>query len=242
MKTTVLFLVSFMILTTANIFGQSTTEKPCDQPYIEVNGTAEKEVIPDEIYIGIIVKEKYANKEKLTIEQQEDKLKLLIQSLNIDLANLVVSDADADYVRVNWQRKDVITKKNYSLKVSDAVTVGKVFKGLDDLEITEANIDKVKYSKIDSLRKEVRIQAIMAAKDKADYMLAAIGEKTGKPLIINESVASPMSNVTGSIRGARSSGTLTYIDGIKVREDEQNEIQFEKIKVQISVYIKFGIQ
>jgi hypothetical protein len=227
-----------------NIFGQSTIEKPCDQPYIEVTGTAEKEVIPDEIYIGITIKEKYVNREKITIEAQEEKLRLLIQSLNIDLSNLTISDADADYVRVSWQKKDILTKKNYSLKVSDATTIGKVFQGLDNLEITEASINKVKYSKIDSLRKEVRILAIKAAKDKADYMLASIGEKTGKPLIVNENVALPMSNVAGSMRGQRSDGNVVFIDGVKVKaeENEENEIQFEKIKVQISIYVKFAIQ
>jgi len=242
MKTINYFLVSVMILLSGNIFGQAVTERPCDQPYIEVSGTAEKDVIPDEIYIGITIKEKYVNREKITIEEQEGKLKLLIQSLNIDMSNLSISDADADYVRVSWQKKDVLTKKNYSLKVSDAASVSKVFQGLDNLEITEANIDKVKYSKIDSLRKEVRVLAIKAAKDKADYMLAAIGEKTGKPLIINESVTLPTSNVAGYMRGQRSEGNVVYIDGIKVKENIENEIQFEKIKIQISVYTKFGIQ
>jgi uncharacterized protein len=241
MKTINYFLVSVMILLSGNIFGQAVTERACDQPYIEVSGTAEKDVIPDEIYIGITIKEKYVNREKITIEEQEGKLKLLIQSLNIDMSNLSISDADADYVRVSWQKKDVLTKKNYSLKVSDAASVSKVFQGLDNLEITEANIDKVKYSKIDSLRKEVRILAIKAAKDKADYMLAAIGEKTGKPLIINENVTLPTSNVVGSMRGQRSAGNVIYIDGIKVKENEENEIQFEKIKIQISIYVKFGI-
>lgn len=241
MRTVNYFLVSLMILISGNIFGQTPTEKPCDQTFIEVTGTAEQEVIPDEIYIGITIKEKYVNREKITIEEQEDKLKLFIQSLNIDLSNLVVSDADADFVRVSWQKKDVLTKKNYSLKVSDAATISKVFQGLDNLEIIGANIDKVKYSKIDSLRKEVRIIAIKAAKDKADYMLAAIGEKTGKPLVINEIVALPSTNVAGYVRGQRSEGNVIYIDNVKAKEYEENEIQFEKIKIQISVYVKFGI-
>ena len=241
MRTVNYFLVSLMILISGNIFGQTPTEKPCDQPFIEVTGTAEQNVIPDEIYIGITIKERYLNREKITIEEQEDKLKLFIQSLNIDLSNLVVSDADADYVRVSWQKKDVLTQKNYSLKVSDAATVSKVFQGLDNLEITGANIDKVKYSKIDSLRKEVRILAIKAAKDKADYMLAALGEKTGKPLVINESVILPTTNVAGYVRGQRSEGNVVYIDGVKTKDYEENEIQFEKIKIQISVFVKFSI-
>ena len=63
------------LMTTIFAFGQTNTSKSEEQPYIEVTGTAEKEVIPDEIYIGIIIREKYVNKEKVTIEEQEQKLK-----------------------------------------------------------------------------------------------------------------------------------------------------------------------
>ena len=46
--------------------------KPTDEiPYIEVNGYAEKEIIPNEIYIGITLRERMENKEKVTIEAQE---------------------------------------------------------------------------------------------------------------------------------------------------------------------------
>ncbi|MBK7213090.1 MAG: SIMPL domain-containing protein [Bacteroidales bacterium] len=241
MKAFNFLLVSFMILLSVNISGQTATGDQSGQPYIEVTGTAEKEVIPDEIFIGITIQEKYVNRVKITIEEQEEKLKLLIQSLRIDFTNLSVSDADADFVRVSWQKKDVLTKKNYSLKVPDATTVSKVFQGLNELEIADARIDKVRYSKIDSLRKETRILAIKAAKDKADYMLAAIGEETGKALVVKEEATLQSSNNI-NVRGQRSTGSVFYVDGVKADTYEENELQFEKIKVQISIYVKFGIQ
>ena len=240
MKAYNLLMVFILMLLSVNIFGQKENDNQSDQPYIEVTGTAEQDVIPDEIFIGISLQEKYVNRVKLTIEDQEEKLKLLIQSLRIDLTNLSVSDADADFVRVSWQKKDVLTKKNYSLKVPDAATVGKVFQGLNELEIAEARIDKVRYSKIDSLRKETRILAIKAAKEKADYMLAAIGEKTGKALIVKEEATQQSSNNI-RVRGQRSIGNAFYIDGVKVDANEDNELQFEKVKVQISIYVKFCI-
>lgn len=240
MKTLKHLLISLTLLSTLVTFGQTPVQKPCDLPYIEITGTAEREVIPDEIYIGISLKEKYNNREKITIEVQEEKLKQLVKSLDIDVTNLSVSRADADYVKVSWNKKDVITKKYYTLKVSDAFTVSRVFQGLEDLDVPDANISKVNYSKMDSLRKEVRILAIIAAKEKAEYMLSALGEKLGKPLIISENVFLPTSNVIG-IRGQRSDGNVSYLNGIKVENENQNEIAFEKIKIQISVDIKFQI-
>lgn len=231
------------LLTTILTFGQTNTTKTEEQPYIEVTGTAEKEVIPDEIYIGVIIREKYVNKVKVTIEEQEEKLKNAVKSLGIDLTNLYLSDANADCVKVRWLRKEVLTKKDYTLKVSNATTVGQVFQELEKLEITDAFISKVSYSKMDSLRKEVKILAIKAAKDKADYLLAAIGEQPGKPLIIKENEILPLSNVSGvNIRGGCSDGQLNYVDGMKVRDKEEYEIQFQKIKIQTSIYVKFLIK
>lgn len=167
-------------------FAQTPGVKIDEQPYIEVTGTAIKEVVPNEIYISIELYEKYKDKVKISIEEQETKLKAALTSVGVDLSNLYLSDANADYVKVSWQKKDVITNKNYTLKVSDAATVGKVFQELDKIEITDASIEKVSHSDIENLRKEVKISAIKAAKDKADYLLAAIGETAGKPLIITE--------------------------------------------------------
>lgn len=73
---------------------------------------AEKEVIPDEIFIRIVIVEKYVDKVKISIEEQEEKLKNAVKSLDIDLSNLYLSDVNADYVTVRWKKKDVLTKKS----------------------------------------------------------------------------------------------------------------------------------
>ena len=229
------------LMTTIFAFGQTNISKPEEQPYIEVTGTAEKEVIPDEIYIGIIIREKYVNKVKVTIEEQEEKLKTAVKSLGIDLTNLYLSDANADYVKIRWQKKDVLTKKDYTLKVSSAKTVGQVFQELEKLEITDASISKVSHSKIDSLRKEVRIMAIKAAKDKADYLLTAIGEQTGKPLIVTENphtiYREEISRMPARNVNSISTGGVPGSYG-----DKENEIQFQKIKLTSSIYTKFSIK
>jgi uncharacterized protein len=243
MKRLIQLLTMAFLLTTILSYGQTNNLKTEEQPFIEVTGTAEKEVIPDEIYIKIIIRERYVNRVKVTIEEQEEKLKEAIKSLGIDLSNLNLSDANADYVRIHWHKKDVLTKKDYTLKVSTATSVGQVFTELEKLEITDAFITRVNHSKMESLRKEVKILAIKAAKDKADYLLIAIGEQTGKPLVIKENEISTnytISNV--NVRGDRAGGTEYYIDGLKNKSEEDNEIQFQKIKIQSSFYIKFSIK
>jgi uncharacterized protein YggE len=223
----------------------SQTQTPIDEftPYIEVYGNAEQEVIPDEIYIQITIKEKYEDRIKITVSEQEEKLIAALTSININLSNLFLSDVNSDYVKVSWQSKDVITKKEYSLKVTNAQTVGLVFQELDKLDMNDAYIARVDYSKMDSLKQAIKIMAIKDAKLKADYLLHAIDEKTGTPLIIKETES--LSNIAYSdlnMKGSRADKTDYFIDGIKVNSPLQSEIQFNKIKVKSTIYVKFAIQ
>lgn len=70
------------------------------------------------------------------------------------------------------------------LKNADKVTKN-FFKKLTDINIKEVTVKKTEYSEIESVRKQVREDAIKAAKEKAEYLLSAIGEK-GRPMEIKE--------------------------------------------------------
>ncbi len=223
----------------ANSFAQTTNIS--EQPYIEVTGTAEKSVVPDEIYIGITIYEKYNNKVKISIEEQEEKLKVVIKEQGANLANLYLSDVAADYVKVHWKKSEVLTKKNYTLKVTDATVLGKIFMELDKLEINDARISKVSHSKLDSLKREVKIAAIKVAKQKADYLLGAIGEHTGKPIIVRDSEPTYYSGET-NIYVNNSYSASNYSDATKLKSEEDNTLQFQKIKITSSTYVKFSIK
>jgi uncharacterized protein YggE len=229
-----------IILINTTSRAQTTSTKSDNQPYIEVNGTAEKEVVPDEIFISITLREKYVDKTKITINIQEESLINALKNIGIDLSNLYLSDANADYVKVYWQKKDVLTRKDYTLKVSNATAVGNVFIELDKIKITDAYVSKVNHSKIDSLKKDVKIKAIQSAKDKADYLLQAIGEKTGKPIIVKENEVPMMFNDGSSVRNLNSVTIISERD--KLEDKLDTDIQFNKILVTSNIYVKFLIQ
>ena len=228
------------------VFGQTSLDSEKEKPYIELTGTAEKEIIPDEIYIAITIRERQEGKEKITIDKQEADLKEALKSIGVSLENLSLSDANANYIRVKWKKKDVITKNEYVLKVGDALTVGKVFEKLDELKIVEANISRVGHSKLEEFKKEVRIMAIKAAKEKADYLLTAIGEQTGKALnVYEQSPSYKIDDAYLNARGSRSENSLYYANEIKMSESESDKdkiIEFQKIKLQASIYVKFEIK
>ncbi|MCB0769947.1 MAG: SIMPL domain-containing protein, partial [Flavobacteriales bacterium] len=123
---------------------------------------------------------------KVTVEQQELDLKASVKALGIDTGDLTLSDAMADLVPKKFREDDVIARKGYMLKVADAEMVRKVFMELDRLQIEDAFIHHVSHSKEVEYRRAMRIEAITDAKDRADYMLAAIGERTGPALEVIE--------------------------------------------------------
>ena len=223
-----------------NLVSAQTVTPLDDLPFIEVVGIAEREVVPDEIFIAVTLIERTENKETITIDQQESELKAALKGIGLAENQLYLSDANANYIRIKRTKKGVVNSREYLIKVGNAAIVSKVFESLDNLNITRAAISKVSHSKILELKKEVRIAAIKAAKAKANYLLTAIGEEVGSPIIIREQSSGVVNdNYNYNVRGF---SNQVIIDGVKVRSPELNEIQFKKIKLQATMFTKFKIK
>lgn len=239
MKNIVLMTAFFLTLTQAAT-AQTRYERTGDTgppPYIEVTGRSEMKVVPDQIHIAIELKERGNGDKKVTVEKQELEVKQAVKDLGIDAANLTLSDAIADYVPKKFRKDDVVETKTYELKVADAEMVRKVFKELDRLEIEEARIDRVSHSKEIEFRKEQRVKAIQVAKEKADYLLTAIGEKTGGALVVREDTEEPS---FAQFRGNVFSNSR-YQELYDGSVDEPMGVSFSRITITAAVYVKFSI-
>ena len=210
------------------------------KPYTEATGKAEKKIIPDEIYLSITIKERTSGKDEISVEEQEIKLRQALTDLNIPLDLLAVADAQADYIKVKWTKKDVISQSEYELKLTSAKQVAAVFSKLDEIKIDNAYISKVSHSKIKELRKEGNIEAIKNAKSKADYLLAAIGQQTGTALIINErnSESGDYYRIENRLKTSANFSRETAA----LNEKSIGAIVFKKIKLEALIYVKFEIK
>ena len=179
-----LFFILSMLLTASFGFSQVTTMTH-EKSYIEVEGSADTLVVPDMIYLKIEIDERMDGKTKIAIEDQEEEMKKTLIANGISLEELSLSDANTDIVQVKW-KKQVLSKSNYLLKLSSAKEVAMVFEKLNDIKINNIYIEKVNHTKYNAIVKEIEIKAIKNAKHKADYLLHAIGETTGKSLIIRQ--------------------------------------------------------
>ena len=231
----ILILTIFMV---ASYFAGAQVSDQNVKPFIEVVGNSEMEIVPNEIYISFTLKERMDGKNKITIESQEKELKKELQKAGFDLANLSLSDASAGFVPVKRKKQEVLTSKNYILKVATTTEVASAFDVLDSVEALNADISRVAHSEIEKYRKEVKIMAVKAAKEKAAYLLEAIGETVGKPLMIQERESyddvMPVANYRMK--------TMAVMADSEMTQEEMPELSFQKIKLKYSVFARFEIK
>jgi len=182
---TYFFLLLFS-LSAVSCYSQQFGKNYIDENYIEVTGKAEMEVTPDEIYLKIIISEK-DNKGKQTLEELEklmiDKLKVL----NVDIEEkLTVHDISSNFKNYWIGKTDIFTTKEYQVLVDDAVTAGKIFRELESVNISNITVDRLSHSEIEKFRQEVKVEAVKAAKVKAESLAGAIDQTIGKALLIQE--------------------------------------------------------
>lgn len=211
---------------------------PKDISYIDVVGEGELELVPDQIYISFTLKERFDGKKKIEIEEQEKELKKRLLKLDIDLSNLQLADANSDYIKIKRKKNDVIAYKDYNLKVSNTTTLAQVFDVLDELDAFNATIQRVDHSEIKKYRKEVKMMAMVDAKEKATYLLSAIGENPGKPISIQE-----RENYNEYQPVMRKSALMSMVQmDAETAEEALPELTFQKIKLKYSVSARFAIR
>ena len=133
--------------------GKAQMKSFIDQPYVEVAGSADTMVTPDEIYIKIDISES-DTKNKTSLEELERKMFDALKSMGIDVEkNLTTSDISSNFKNYFLRGKNVLKSKEYMLKVKDAVTASKVFMKLEDLGISNSTIDHVDYSDMEANEK-----------------------------------------------------------------------------------------
>ncbi|MCS3529645.1 SIMPL domain-containing protein [Chryseobacterium sp. JUb7] len=158
-------------------FGSLINAQEIKKNAIEVTGVAEMEVEPDEIIFNIGIKAD--NKNDLA-----DNEKKLFETLK----NNGVKNEDIKFKSMyqNLYSKTTKFTKNFQFKVNAKTNVSKLFEDLNQKWVTNLNISEVKNTKIADFRKTVKINALKAAREKADYLLESIGKKTGNPIEIVE--------------------------------------------------------
>jgi hypothetical protein len=232
LKLTALFIVLAFI-------GHSQTKNFIDQPYIEVNGSADTLITPNEIYIRILLSEK-DTRDRTSVEELEAKMVDALKSLGINTEkDLSIKDMYSNYKTYLLKSKDVIKTKQYILKVTDAATASKVFMKLEDLDISNTSVAWVDHSDLNHIKNIMRIRAVEDAKNRAMALTIPLNQLVGPAILITDNDGQ---NVTNALQG-RVDGLGLVIRGVKsysyFNDSELPKIDFEQIKVSSSLSVKF---
>ncbi|WP_297791762.1 SIMPL domain-containing protein [uncultured Eudoraea sp.] len=205
-----------------------------DQPYLETTARVDTLVIPDRIFLSIRIAEA-DTKGKTSVEKLENKMEEKLKSLGIDTEKqLTLSDLASNFKKYFLRKTDVQKDKEYSLLVYDAVMAGKVIIGLESIGVSNVNLTKTEYSKIEKLKIDLRQEAVRAAKKQAEAMVRPLGQKLGHALYISDlnTGIQPMME-----------GRVARVQMLKEADEQQPiAIEFEKIKIESTVNVKFAIQ
>jgi len=179
MKKNILLL---LILLSTKSFSQ--TKNFIDLPYIETSAKVDTLVIPDRIYLNILITEK-DTKGKISVEELENKMNDKLKSLGIATEKqLTLNDLSSNYKKYFLKQQDVQKSKNYTLIVYNAKVAGKVIIGLEDIEISNVTLEKTEYTKAEEMIMTLKSKSILKAKNQAIAMTKPLNQKVGNAIYL----------------------------------------------------------
>ena len=231
-----------MMLFTLLSFSQSDKN-----PYprtITVTGSAEMEIIPDEIYVQVDLKE-YDKKGqgKISVDRIKQDFLNTVKALGIPDSLVSIAGYDGNNWNPWWRKKnkkeELYASISYQIKLKNSKQVDDLVDRLDDNATQNFFIQRTSSSKMEELRKKLKIEAIRAAKEKAAYLAEAIDEKIGVAVTINE----PTEYYIPYVQNFRMANKAMVAEGMAAGVDTNAAapVDFKKIKLKYDVTVIFAL-
>ncbi len=187
MKSLLFIVFSFFV---NPIFAQQDNSREGYPKTITVEGSAEMSIVPDELYVQVQFKE-YKKKGEDKVEIEKIKADFLAACRSIQIPDSLIKIGS--YMGYNQnqfasKRKkkdpDLINSVMYQVKFYNTKKIEELINLLDDEATAMFKIGRSSHTKITEFRKQLKIEAVKAAKQKAIYLTEAIGEKIGDAIAI----------------------------------------------------------
>jgi len=240
MKT--LIAVTAFLASISTSFAQVYDRNPFPKT-ITVTGTAEMEIVPDEIYVNVDLKE-YDKKGSGKVNLETIKTDFLKSVRSIGVPDSAVSIAAYDgyngypYWYQRKKKKDELYATiTYQVKFSNSKKMDELVEKLDDMATQNFYITRTTHSKLETFRKNLKMQAVKAAKETAQYLTGAIGETAGEAVTINEpqEYYQPYINMRASNLAMKSMAAES-------NDETPAQADFKKIKLRYDVTVTFALK
>ena len=217
---------------------------------ITVSGSAEMEIVPDEIYVHITLRE-YQKRGDNKKEIETIKTAFLENCKAIGLPDSVISIISFtgfnNYYSFKKRKKDPDMQSSitYQVKFKSSELMDKLVEKLDDEATQNFVIARTSHSKMTEFRRQLKIKAIQATKDKGIYLTEAVSERLGEAITIiepdesNNTLAFANQLISNN---AYSQTNLSFRDRSGNESGTEQEIDFKKIKLRYEVSVVFSLK
>ncbi len=213
------------------------------QKTISVSGSSEIEIVPDEIYVQVDLREyNKKNGDKVDINTIKNNFLAACKSIGLSDKDVTVQSYQGYDNNYWWIRKkkkensDLKASISYWVKVSKIDMLDALVDKMDDEATQNFFIAKASYSKMDELKKDLKIAAVKASREKAIYLSEAIGEHIGETITIND----PM-----EINNPPQPFYANSMLKAEVAQDQAAppmDVDFKKIKIHYEVNVVFALK
>ena len=247
-----IIIVNFFLFVTA-IYAQQIQPIFTNNPFpktITVSGSAEMEIVPDEIYVNVELKE-YQKKGENKKGIETIKTQFLEASKAVGIPDSLISIVS--YAGNNpyfWKKRkkdpDLFAGITYQVKFKNSELMDKLVEKLDDDATHGFLIVSTSHSKMTDYRRQLKIAAVKAAKEKGIYLTEAVGEKLGEAIKINEPDENTIIRTTG-LYGSTQGYNVVARGTSQARLSneaflDETGIDFKKIKLRFEVDVVFALK
>lgn len=215
---------------------------------ISVIGSAEMEIIPDEIYVQVDLREyKKKGEDKTDLDNIKTEFLESCKAAGIADSNIFIASYDGYNMANLWRRKrkdpELLASIAYQIKFNNTKLIDELVNRLDDQATNNFRIIKTSHSKIAEYRKQLKIMAVKAAKEKAVYLTESVNEQLGAAI----SIVEPEESISSDVAAGRYKSNVAGVESLK--ELNKNSygindfgVDYRKIKLRYEVNVLFALR
>lgn len=187
-KGTLLLKMSLLCMLLSCVNDPLMAQTPAAHPgrTITVIGSASMEVPPDAITLRVELSEVQEKPGKASLPEQEKKFFEVLKKLGITTAQVQPFGGSASWFYWWMGQSNPVRATSYQLQLDSKTDLLTLVKALHEMGVNAIYVVDRSADGMEAKRKAVKIEAIKAAKEKAMYLMEAIGGAIGRTLEVVE--------------------------------------------------------
>jgi uncharacterized protein len=222
------------LMTTFSSFGQEVFK---GEHFIEVTGTAEMEIEPNEIFLFVKLREFEENRSKVQLEKLDQEFLQAVKAAGIDKKNVTLADAGSTLARIRRKDKDAFREKSYEIKLTSAAELEKFLVKIEPVKVDQLDLTRLHHTDMEKFKIELKVKALQAAQTKAQTLLKSIGAEIGKPIMVRDWDQDPVQ----PLPQARANVLMIKNEQADMDMAEE-QIGFRKLKLRAQITAQFEIK